>query len=107
MNDPGTEKKVYKKEGHEGSCQFDALGVCYQKKGKEKEKTFLKKHTNKQKERKRERERETPPEEARLLKMKGVKLGLIHTMTRAKRINPPSLEEGRGWWGFKPRQALQ
>ena len=41
------------------------------------------------------------------LKMKEVKLGLIHTMTRANRINPPSLEEGRGWWGFKLRQALQ
>lgn len=39
--------------------------------------------------------------------MKGVRLGLIHTMTRAKRINPPSLEEVRGWWGFKLRQALQ
>lgn len=41
------------------------------------------------------------------LKMKEVKLGLIHTMTRANRINPPSLEEGRGWWGIKLRQALQ
>lgn len=37
--------------------------------------------------------------------MKEVKLGLIHIMTRANRINPPSLEEGRGWWGFKLRQA--
>lgn len=38
-------------------------------------------------------------------RLKEVKLGLIHTMTN--RINPPSLEEGRGWWGFKLRQALQ
>lgn len=54
----------------------------------------------------RQRERQMRGE-SRLLKMKGVKLGLIPTMTRANRINPPSLEEGRGWWGFKLRQALQ
>lgn len=28
--------------------------------------------------------------------MKELKLGLNHTMTRANRKNPPSLEEGRG-----------
>lgn len=39
VNDPRTEKFL-KKEGHEGSCQFDVLGVCYQKKGKKKRKHF-------------------------------------------------------------------
>lgn len=28
-------------------------------------------------------------------------------MTRANWINPPSLEEGKGWWVFKLRQALE
>lgn len=39
--------------------------------------------------------------------MKGRADWLIHTMTRASRINPPSLKEGRGWWRFKVRQASQ
>ncbi len=52
-----------------------------------------------------ERQRQTQEETDS--KMKEAKLGLIPTMTRANRINPPSLEEGRGWWGFKLRQALQ
>lgn len=33
---------------------------------------------------------------------------MLHTMTTAKWINPPSLEGRKeGWWGFKPRQAPQ
>lgn len=38
--------------------------------------------------------------------MRGVKLGLIHTMTRANRINPPSLEEGKGVVGIQTKAGF-
>lgn len=49
-------------------------------------KRYQRKHTKKRKQR-----RDTEG------KVREVKLGLMHTMTRTNRRKPPSLEEGRGW----------